>query len=36
MSYKEGLAVSFEGDALLADKDELGAAFTDNLGARIR
>ena len=35
MSYKEGLAVSFEGDALLADKDELGAAFTDNLGARI-
>ena len=35
MSYKEGLAVSFEGDALLAEKDELGAAFTDDLGARI-
>ena len=35
MSYKEGLAVSFEGDALLADKDELGAAFTDKQGKRI-
>ena len=35
LSYKEGLAVSLEGDALLSDKDELGAAFTDNLGARI-
>ena len=35
LAYKEGLAVSFEGDALLSDKDELGAAFTDGLGARI-
>ena len=35
LSYKEGLAISLEGDALLSDKDELGAAFTDNLGARI-
>lgn len=35
MSYKEGLAVSLEGDALLSDKDELGAAFTDNYGKRI-
>lgn len=34
-SYKEGLAVSFDGDALLSDKDELGAEFTDGLGARI-
>lgn len=35
MSYKEGLSVSLEGDALLSDVDELGAAFTDDLGARI-
>ena len=35
LSYKEGLAISLEGDALLSDKDELGQAFTDNLGARI-
>lgn len=35
MSYKEHLAISFDGDALLSEKDELGAAFTDNLGARI-
>lgn len=34
-SYKEGLAVSLEGDALLSTKDELGQAFADNLGARI-
>lgn len=34
-SYKEGLAVSFEGDALLSDKDELGATFADGYGARI-
>lgn len=35
LSYKEGLAVSFDGDALLSDVDELGAEFTDDLGARI-
>lgn len=35
MSYKEGLAVSLEGDVLLSDKDELGAPFSDNLGRRI-
>ena len=35
LSYKEGLAISLEGDALLSDKDELGQAFTDGLGARI-
>lgn len=35
MSYKEGLAVSFDGDALLSDTDELGKPFTDGLGARI-
>lgn len=35
MSYKEGLAVSFEGDALLSDTDELGQPFDDELGARI-
>ena len=35
LSYKEGLAISLEGDALLSDKDELGATFTDGLGARI-
>lgn len=35
MSYKEGLAISLEGDALLSDSDELGAEFEDNLGARI-
>lgn len=35
MSYKEGLAVSFTGDALLADKDELGAKFLDDQGKRI-
>lgn len=35
MSYKEGLAISFDGDALLSEKDELGAEFTDGLGARI-
>lgn len=35
LSYKEGLAISLEGDALLSDKDELGVAFTDALGARI-
>ena len=34
-AYKEGLAFSLEGDALLSDKDELGQPFTDNLGARI-
>lgn len=35
MSYKEGLGVTLEGDALLSDVDELGAPFTDDLGARI-
>lgn len=35
MAYKEGLAVSFEGDALLSDTDEMGQNFTDGLGARI-
>lgn len=35
MAYKEGLAVSVEGDALLSEKDELGAEFADGLGSRI-
>lgn len=35
MSYREGLAISIEGDALLSDKDELGVAFTDSYGKRI-
>lgn len=35
MSYKEGLGLSFDADALLSDKDELGNEFTDGQGARI-
>lgn len=35
MSYKEGLAVDFSGDALLSEVDELGVPFEDGLGARI-
>ena len=37
LSYKEGLAISLEGDALLSEKDELGATFADlaTMGARI-
>lgn len=35
LSYKEGLSITLEGDALLSDVDELGEAFEDDLGARI-
>ena len=34
-SYKEGLSISFDGDVLLSDKDELGKPFTDDQGKRI-
>lgn len=34
-SYKQSLGITLEGDALLSDKDELGAEFDDNQGARI-